>query len=90
MAHELDLTDCTVPASIAIYDLISAALDAGDYEGACLAILAHPASVDLDQKSIRRLWLIGNGDAEHSHVDRKMIEVLASYVETAEGLAWNH
>lgn len=90
MAHELDLTDSTLPPRIAIEDLIGGCLDAGNYEEACLAILAHPASVDFDQKSIRRLWAIGNHRQTHSLVDREMIEALADYVASAEGFAWNH
>jgi len=90
MAHELDLTGTTLPPRIAIEDLIGGCLDAGNYEEACLAILAHPASVDFDQRSIRRLWAIGNHVQEHSYLDRKMIEALADYVSSAEGCAWNH
>lgn len=90
MAHELDLTDSTLPPRIAIEDLIGGFLDAGNYEDACLAILAHPASVDFDQKTIRRLWAIGNSQQQHNHIDRKMIETLTDYVISSEGFAWNH
>lgn len=90
MAHELDLSDCQIAPRLAIEDLISGFLDAGNYEDVCLAILAHPASVQFDQRTLLRLWAIGNGHQETSHVDRKMIGALAEYVAVAEGLVWSH
>lgn len=90
MTHEIDLTGINLPARIALQDLLGGYLDAGNYEDACLAIIAHPASVDFSQETLRRLWAIGTHRRVHSRVDRKMIDALADYVEAAEGIAWNH
>lgn len=59
-----------------INDLIASMLDAGDMESACLAILAHPASVNLSSKSIERLYDFGVNGVVLEPVDIAMVQVL--------------
>jgi hypothetical protein len=54
---------------------IAEALDAADYNGAALAILAHPRSVVLSRQSVQRLFDFGvNGEVPES-VDIAMIRI---------------